>query len=240
MKIIIITESHLRKIINEFDISIHSKERMDLRLDQTSYDVVAFPKTGLYKKIVIGKFNIPQDAKTTVDNIFKKLNDPDYRVPQYLALVIQLYEFKLKLENITFIGSPEEQKRYKQIFGDRQNWNIYLQTLPDDKGRMSHGRFLICVARGNVISTMFLLRDQTQSFEKLKEHMLRNFPTLKEVIFVGNPETQLDTYIDIDIDRARLNPPKEQQIPIEQLPQMSDKERRLQSYKEKMKRNFGK
>ena len=230
MKIIIITESHLQKIINEFDISTHSKERMDLRLDQTTYDVVAFPKTGLYKKIIIGKFNIPQDAKITVDNIFKKLNDPDYRVPQYLALVIQLYEFKLKLENITFVGSPEEQKRYKQIFGDRQNWNVYLQTLPDDKGRMSHGRFLICVARGNVISTMFLLRDQTQSFEKLKEHMLRNFPTLKEVIFVGNPDTQLDAYI--DIDRARLNPPKEQQIPIEQPPQISDKE--------KMKRKFGK
>jgi len=238
MKIIIITESHLQKIINEFDISTHSKERMDLRLDQTTYDVVAFPKTGLYKKIIIGKFNIPQDAKITVDNIFKKLNDPDYRVPQYLALVIQLYEFKLKLENITFVGSPEEQKRYKQIFGDRQNWNVYLQTLPDDKGRMSHGRFLICVARGNVISTMFLLRDQTQSFEKLKEHMLRNFPTLKEVIFVGNPDTQLDAYI--DIDRARLNPPKEQQIPIEQLPQISDKEKKLQLYKEKMKRKFGK
>ena len=238
MKIIIITESHLQKIINEFDISTHSKERMDLRLDQTTYDVVAFPKTGLYKKIIIGKFNIPQDAKITVDNIFKKLNDPDYRVPQYLALVIQLYEFKLKLENITFVGSPEEQKRYKQIFGDRQNWNIYLQTLPDDKGRMSHGRFLICVARGNVISTMFLLRDQTQSFEKLKEHMLRNFPTLKEVIFVGNPDTQLDAYI--DIDRARLNPPKEQQIPIEQPPQISDKEKKLQLYKEKMKRKFGK
>lgn len=238
MKIIIITESHLQKIINEFDISTHSKERMDLRLDQTTYDVVAFPKTGLYKKIIIGKFNIPQDAKITVDNIFKKLNDPDYRVPQYLALVIQLYEFKLKLENITFVGSPEEQKRYKQIFGDRQNWNVYLQTLPDDKGRMSHGRFLICVARGNVISTMFLLRDQTQSFEKLKEHMLRNFPTLKEVIFVGNPDTQLDAYI--DIDRARLNPPKEQQIPIEQPPQISDKEKKLQLYKEKMKRKFGK
>ena len=228
MKIIIITESHLQKIINEFDISVHSKERMDLRLNQTSYDVVAFPKTGLYKKIIIGKYNIPQNVKPAVDNILKKLNNPNYRIPQNLALVIQLYEFKIKHEYITFFGTPTEQKRYKQIFGDRQNWNVYLQTLPDDKGRMSHGRFLICVARGNVISTMFLLRDQTQSFEKLKEHMLRNFPTLNEVIFVGNPETQLDAYT----NRTRLNPPKEQQIPIEQPPQISDKE--------KMKRKFGK
>lgn len=229
----------LLKIIKEFDISSHSKIRMNLRFfNQTSYDVVAFNKNNPNNKIIIGKYNIPQDAKHNVNNILSKISDPDYNVSQEIALVIQLYEFKMKSEYINFIGTPEEQIKFKKVFADNQNYNIFLQTPMDERGKVSHGRFLVCVARGNVISTAFLLHDTNMSFEKLKEVMLQTYKALNDVIYINNPETQLDTYI--DVEKAKLTPPKNPQTPTEQPPpQMSNKEKRLQDYKERMKKLYG-
>jgi hypothetical protein len=233
---IIITEDHLKKILKEFDITGHSKNRLNLRfLQQTSYDVVAFMKKE-HNKMIIGKYIIPQDAKTTVNNIFNKINDPDYSIFPEIALVIQLYEFNIKLDHISFIGTPEEQIKFKGIFNDRQNNSIFLQTPMDERGNVSNGKFLVCIARDNIISTVFLLQNPNSSFEKLKENMMRTYRGLDDVIYINNPETQLDAYI--NTDTAKLNPPKDPQIPIEEPPRMSDREQRLMAYNEKMKRKF--
>jgi hypothetical protein len=233
---ILISEAQFQKIITEFDITTHFKQRMGLRfLNQDTYDVVAYPKYGGYNKMIIGKFNIPNDTRNTVQGVFDKITHPEYTIPQNIALVIQLCEFKIKLEYISFNGNPQEQQRYKRIFGDKQNWNIYLQSLPDEKGKLSHGRFLICIARGNVISTAFLLRDTTVGAEELKRHMLIDFPTLTDVIFIGDPETQLDNVV----KSLNMSVPKELPKTPEDAPRMSDKER-LDRYKERMSQQLRK
>lgn len=225
---IIITENHLRTIIKEFDSTIHSTKRMGLRFaNQNTYDVVAFPKTPRLPKMTIGKYNIPEDVRTTVERIFNKITKPEYTLTEDLALVLQLYEFPIKLEYITLYGNPQEQQKYKRIFEDKQDYNIYLQTRPDEKGRVSHGKFLVCIVRGEIISTAFLLRDQTSTFERLKKDMLQKHGGIDDVIYVADPMTQLDNYI---------NKP---QAPPEQ-PQLTDRERRLQAYNERNKKNLRK
>lgn len=226
---IIVTEAHIEKIMNELDITSHSKKRMNLRLfDQNTYDVVAFPTSPFYNKIIIGKYKIPQEARNNVNMVFDKIIKPEYKIPLGTALVIKLYEFKIKLDDIIFNGDIQQQKRFKKMFGDRQNWNIYLQTPMDENGRTSHGRFLVCIAVENVVSTTILIRNTKDSFEDLKEHTLRNHPEINNVIYIDNPESQFDIY--------NVNNPKNS---IEQPELISDKEKRLLAYKEKMKRNFG-
>lgn len=236
---IIITESHLKTIINEFDVKRHYNERMNLRfLDITTYDVIAIYKGEPYSKTIIGKYKIPNDARSTIANINNKISNSEYDIPHDLALIIYLYEFKITPESVTFIGNPEEQIKHKKMFEDQQNYRIFLQTPVDNKGRTSHGRFLVCIVRGDGISTVILIRNQTTSIEELKKHMFRNNIGLSNINYINNPQTQLDTYIDIDKLRSKQSP--EPQTPAEQQPQLSDKERRLQLYKEKMKRKFGK
>jgi hypothetical protein len=213
---IVITEFHLQKIIKEIGVSDHVNLRLGQRLiDQNFYDVVAFSRKNL-DKIVIGKYEIPQEAITNANNVLNKLNDPDYAIPLDISLVIQLYEFKLNLQNIILLGTPQQQAKYKYIFNDKNNWNIYVRTSPKGDEKISYGRFLVCVSRNNKIKTTFLLADTNRSFNKLKEHMWQKpeFKNVNEIIYISNPETQLDAYI--DVDRLRSNQSKEPQTPIEQ------------------------
>lgn len=238
---IIICESHLQKIVTELQVSQHSQLRLSQRLiNHDYYDVVAFSKIS-HDKILIGKYETPQDAIDIVNKTLKKLDNPYYFIPLTVSLIIKLYEFDLNEQNVTFIGSPQEQATHKEIFTDKYNWNIYLQTRPQEGENTSYGRFLVCVSIGNKITTVFLIGNTEGLLRRLIEFTKRK-PTFKHIedyAYIEDPETQLDAYIDIDALKS-LQKPAEQQPQTSPQSTLSDKERRLQAYKERMKKNLRK
>lgn len=239
---IIISESHLQKLISELHPTIHIKDRLEQRLTNIdSYDVVAFSKRN-DDKIIIGKYRAPQAAIDATNDIMQKLRSQRYYVPPDIALIIHLFEFKLDINDITFIGSPHDQARYKQIFRDRYNWNIYLRTNPQKNENATHGRILMCLVIGNRIITIFLLANTNSSLNRFIE-LARQKPEnrgVEDYIYIANPETDLEQFVDIDVLKTEPLQKPTEEPQINPQPTMTDKERRLQAYKEKMRRKFGK
>lgn len=242
---IIITESTLKKIIREIAIDSHAIDRLTQRfIEQSPYDVVAFSKRN-FEQIVIGKYYINQDTINRVNDTMNKLADPIYVVPRNISLIIELYRFDLNNNNIDFIGTPHDIARYKNMVRDTNNWNIYLRTNPIGNEHVSYGRILICITNGNLVKTIFFIADDNRMLKRSIEFFKQN-PAHKyteDFIFISNPETQLDDYIDIDYLRSQQQKAhKEPEPEILDRPVMTDRERRLQAYKERMKKNrkFGK
>jgi hypothetical protein len=99
---------------------------------------------------------------------------------------------------------------------------------------ISRGNVLVCYIIDNYLTTIFLTRSINPDYlvQKAKER----HPD-KNVVFIEDPFTQLDAYIDIEKAKEIPEKPIEEPKPAEEPgPQLSDKERRLQAYRERMAR----
>lgn len=232
-------------ILLEFDVKhndTHYRDRMIQRFfGQNFFEVYALNKNYRYntqEPLFLGKFPIPQEAKNKVTEIIDKLEQPYYTFEKGTVLIVQLYRFNLQPNDIILIGSPKEQENSKRLLQDKKNiyWFIQERPLKDEfstRQSISRGNVLLCYIVDGLLTTIFL----TQVISK--DHVIdkaKNRHPNKEIIYMDDPLLQIDAYIDIDIakESPTENPPEATKPPEE--PQLSDHEKKLKAYNERMKR----
>jgi hypothetical protein len=213
-----------KDLLLEFGITTHVIDRLNTRfLSPDALDVVAIPKDGSYKRIVIGKYRITNEAKTQIRDIMSVITDPYYTAPNDISLIFLLQEFTLNRESVELLDP-----RYVAFFRDPQNYLVTLQEPPNTTGEpLSNGRYLLCVMKNNTLITIMLSRTKNPQLFK---------NTTGKVALITDVHTELDAYIDLDKLREKpLETPDEEP----QAPPMSDRERRLQAYKDRQKKLYG-
>ena len=235
-------------ILLEFDIKpgdTHYRDRMMQRFfGQKFFEVYALNKNYQYdtqEPRILGKFPIPQEAINNVTEIINKLEQPYYTFEKGTVLIAQLYIFNLKPNDIILTGSPKEQETNKKLLQDKKNiyWFIQEHPLGDEfstRQNISRGNVLLCYIVDGVLTTIFL--SQVISKDHII-HKTKNRHPNKEIIYMDDPLSQIDAYIDIDKAKEYPNPPEDVKTPeTPEEPQLSDDEKRKLAYKERMKKEF--
>ena len=231
------------EILNEFNIKPNDPHFNDRTLQrcfgQEYFDVVARKTNESYKtEKPIGLYKIPQEAKNHIRSVIEELKKPYYWAERGHIFIVELYEFVITPELITFTGSPHEQQMNKNLFNHLDIYTIELREkpLPDElsspQDNLSRGHYLVCHINNNDITTMFLSRSSDPQYHINRSK--RSAPKY-EVVFIKDPFTELDAYI--DIENAKRYHEKSPQTPQEpQEPQMTEKELKKYLYNEKMKK----
>jgi hypothetical protein len=237
---------NFQDILNEFEINPNDSHYQDRTVQrffgQDFFDVVITPKTSNYvEPQIIGKFRIPPDVKSKIQSILIQLEKPYYVGEHGTAFIVELYEFHITPENIVFNGDAKQQQINKQLF---YNNNHYLQERPlpgelQTKQNLSRGFYLICYIINNNLRSILFVR--TTNPNDLKQKLLRTHPR-HNIVFIKDPFTELDAYMDIDKAKEVQEPQPQEQPPPPPTdePQLTNKERRLLAYKEKYDRLYGK
>jgi hypothetical protein len=237
---ILINESDYRKILREFKSDFsnpHFTDRTFQRFfGQTYYDVIAVINGDFQNAKIIGEFEIPQIVKNRVQKILDHLHKPEYVGEHSQTFIIELYEFNLNQNNIIFKGNtPQERLDNIKLYRNQPDVKTYLQERPieghnETQQSPTRGFYLICYVTNDYLKTMLLERSKNPDYlvDKAKKRT-----GSQDVVFIKDPFTQLDAYM--DIDTIRNQKPEEHPEPEPEDPPMSDHERRLQAYKDKMK-----
>ena len=185
--------------------------------------------------MIVGKYEIPQEARDNVSKILDELQKPYYAGDPGTVFIIQLYFFKLDGTNVTFNGNPRDQMINKKMFYDRDNYLTYLREQPIEtklqtKQSFAVGINLVCYVVNNILKTISLTR--TSIPDKMIQKGKEMFSRFK-VIYIKDPFTELDNYMDIDRFKNTLSKPSIQKPKEPEEPQMTEKERKLLAYKEK-------
>lgn len=232
-------------ILYEFEIKKNNPHFNDRRIQrcfgQDYFDVIAsVKKSKLNDPVkVLGVFKIPVEAKTRIKTVLDELEKPYYWAEHGTLFIVELYNYHLDKQYITFFGKKEE-----EIYNNRArlNMNVELRERPmsdelETPQNLSRGYYLVCHIYDNFLITMFLSRTSNKE-SLISRAKLRS--SKYNVVFIHDPFTELDAYIDKDraIEYEKLQKQSSTEEPKIIEPQLSDDEKRKLAYKERMKKEF--
>ena len=228
-----------QEILREFEIKEHYLERYIQRF-QDSFDVITIHKI-TKETTIVGKYIVTPDVKQKVQTIIRLIEKPYYVGEIGTVMVIGIHRFHVSYRDTIFSGPPDVQIRNKQNMMDNTNYFHYLQERPftgeklNSEQNLSQGIYLVCFIVNNSLTTFMLTKSSDPSV--LISRAKRLFTRTKNFVFIANPLTELDAYIDVEM--AKQNP--EEQPPTEEPPeepQISDDDKRKLAYKERMKKEL--
>jgi hypothetical protein len=239
----------LMDILREFEIktnNTHYQDRVIQRfMAQDFFDVITINRANFNDKQIIGKYPIPTEVKDKVTRILNELEKPYYLGDPGTVFVVQLHYFDLNIRNIILTGNPYDQMINKKRVIDKNNYLTYLRERPIDlklhtKQKLSEGFNLVCSIVDNKLTTLTFLAYANPN--KIIEKNKRDFPNYK-IIYIKDPFTELNNYMDIDKlkeipneePQVDVNPSVANNPPVD--PQLSDHDRRVLIYKQRMEKD---
>jgi hypothetical protein len=216
----------LLQILQEFEATEHFQDRLRDRFLRISYlDILAVSRDK--RRLIIGKYPIPPEVKTRIEQISKKLQSSDYYCPPDIALAIEVYRFEISPRKVIL-----NNENYREMLN---TWLLIPREPPipnnDEYNKeLTRGKYLIAIVRENSITTIFLSRSKDIDF--------LNAGYTTKMVYIDDVDSQLDSYIDIDIARKSKPLPQPTEVKPEE-PILTDKEKRLQAYKDRQKKLYG-
>jgi hypothetical protein len=234
-------------ILREFDIkknNTHYQDRVIQRfISQDFFDVSSKNKFNYNDKLIIGKYRFPPEVKDEISKILIELEKPYYIGDPGTVYIIQLHIFDLKIQDVILNGDSHEQLKNKKIFFDANRLillrehpvNLNLQT----EQSLSEGINLVCFIVNNKLTTLTLLTSTNP--DRIIQKNKRDFPLYK-IVYIKDPYKELDAFMDVDKLREIPNDPPEDPIDDKsqispEAPQLSDHDRRVLIYKQRMEKD---